>query len=917
YIADIITGDVMNSGITAAKVTKYDTYEITKADKATTLEGYGITDAYTKTELYTKSETDGKLAVKADKATTLAGYGITDGAKATDIITGFTTTGGAVKAIKADSSTIDVAQLQDAAISGGSITTGGDGTKYLTLKKTDRYTGITTELAGIDLTGITSSITIGGTTAPLINGDNIEFKKTYDTDGTTVKEIAIGLQKDITLRSIKLNTGTDYIWLDEDGISISDKKTGSTNFSGMNETAIYTGKSEISDDGDIISSEIYSGLSQDTLMVGKKNYITADGINANNQEIANLSAAAITENGNYAATTGQLYSEQQARIAGDTLFSSGNYYAPGVSTTYAISSLDAQIKLNENAIQTNKSSINLLQTTKADKATTLAGYGIEDAYTKQEINNALGQKADASRLAELAEQTAVSERKITVLENTAQEHTEKINTLTADMAQAQSDIAALETSAATKADKAYVDDALDTIKAQTTAKDGFYIKRANSVADNLEALDLAINSQEQPSAASAYETGEANATAAGKGASALGRKAEASGDKSVAIGYSAKATGNETISIGNANVVNGNRSGAIGDPSVINGEGSYSIGNDNYIDGNNTFVLGSGAGSADNPIKANNSVILGNGSTATEDNVVSVGSADNQRRIVNVADGRYATDAVNMRQLEAVSGEVREVGAISAALAGLHYVEPSGEGDDKLVGAVAYGGYRGANAEAIGIAYKPNPNMMFTASTSISNGNDSQNAYNAGFSIKFGKGETAKTRAELQKQVKFVNEENKALKTQIVNLSAETAGQTEEIRAQNEKIMRLESDKTAQDEIIRKLLERVEKLENGNVKSVSVAMKKQAKAEQTRRETKASALQKPVSGNNIQVLSSTRRSDSQRLADKLCSIGYNAFVGEGVVKGRTYYRVFVDGGDNPQATLAKLKKAGINGFIFK
>ena len=45
---------------------------IQKADKATTLSGYGITDAYT------KSEADNSLSNKADKSTTLAGYGITD-----------------------------------------------------------------------------------------------------------------------------------------------------------------------------------------------------------------------------------------------------------------------------------------------------------------------------------------------------------------------------------------------------------------------------------------------------------------------------------------------------------------------------------------------------------------------------------------------------------------------------------------------------------------------------------------------------------------------------------------------------------------------------------------------------------------------------------------------------------------------
>lgn len=43
-----------------------------KADKATTLAGYGITDAYTKTQA------DDLLAKKADKATTLSGYNIAD-----------------------------------------------------------------------------------------------------------------------------------------------------------------------------------------------------------------------------------------------------------------------------------------------------------------------------------------------------------------------------------------------------------------------------------------------------------------------------------------------------------------------------------------------------------------------------------------------------------------------------------------------------------------------------------------------------------------------------------------------------------------------------------------------------------------------------------------------------------------------
>ena len=53
-------------------VTKMQTDVAGKADAATTLTGYGIADAYTKTE------TDTAIGKKADKATTLTGYGITD-----------------------------------------------------------------------------------------------------------------------------------------------------------------------------------------------------------------------------------------------------------------------------------------------------------------------------------------------------------------------------------------------------------------------------------------------------------------------------------------------------------------------------------------------------------------------------------------------------------------------------------------------------------------------------------------------------------------------------------------------------------------------------------------------------------------------------------------------------------------------
>ncbi len=61
--------------------TEADTALNGKADSATTISGYGITDAYTKTEV------DTSLSGKANNATTLAGYGITDAYTKTEVNT--------------------------------------------------------------------------------------------------------------------------------------------------------------------------------------------------------------------------------------------------------------------------------------------------------------------------------------------------------------------------------------------------------------------------------------------------------------------------------------------------------------------------------------------------------------------------------------------------------------------------------------------------------------------------------------------------------------------------------------------------------------------------------------------------------------------------------------------------------------
>lgn len=66
---EVEAGESTTSVVTVSQMkSKLDT----KADKSTTLAGYGITDAYT------KAEVDDALSLKANSSTTLEGYGITD-----------------------------------------------------------------------------------------------------------------------------------------------------------------------------------------------------------------------------------------------------------------------------------------------------------------------------------------------------------------------------------------------------------------------------------------------------------------------------------------------------------------------------------------------------------------------------------------------------------------------------------------------------------------------------------------------------------------------------------------------------------------------------------------------------------------------------------------------------------------------
>ena len=290
-------------------------------------------------------------------------------------------------------------------------------------------------------------------------------------------------------------------------------------------------------------------------------------------------------------------------------------------------------------------------------------------------------------------------------------------------------------------------------------------------------------------------------TATGTGSTGLGVDNTVTGDYSTAVGYKNKVTGN--------------KSGAFGDPNLVTGNGSYAFGNDNTIKGDNNFVFGNNV-TIETTIQ--NSVALGNNSTVSSSNEVSVGSATLQRKITNVADGEVSatsTDAVTGRQLykamqnstnienlrnevyekiDNVKDEVRDVGSLSAALAGLHPIQYDPKAPAQVMAALGH--YKNKQSVAVGLSYYFNDRFMMSAGVALSGEKKTKSMANVGFTVKLGKGSGVAydetPQYVVQNEVKRLTVENQDLKTKLNNQENKIEVQDNKIKEQDEKIKNLE-----------------------------------------------------------------------------------------------------------------------------
>ena len=430
-----------------------------KADKATTLEGYGITDAYT------SSEVDAKLAEKASTADVEAIEEVVpETASTSNKLVDAASLQSKLNA-KADSETVsqiqstlltkaDKSEIPSKLPNPQSFTLQMNGTQVATYDGSTAQTGnvvvnaTTVPMSGEDETTVSEALALKANTADVYTQTAADGKFALKTDVSTISgkipEEASTENKLVDKNAMntalagKANTsdlGTmasknadDYSTTEEANAlyapasistTIEGKADKADTLAGYGITDAYT-KSQVDTElgkkldsttasstyatqssVSTISGKIPEAASTDNLLVDTNAMNTALAGKANKAEVytkgevdAKVSSvykykgsvaneAALPEDSN---TTGDVYNVEDTGM---------NYAWDGTQWDKLGGDVDLTSYLTKESAETTyakKSEI----ANKADKATTLAGYGIEDAYTKSHVDTELGKKLDST-----------------------------------------------------------------------------------------------------------------------------------------------------------------------------------------------------------------------------------------------------------------------------------------------------------------------------------------------------------------------------------------------------------------------------------------------------------------------------------------------------------------------------------------
>ena len=350
------------------------------------------------------------------------------------------------------------------------------------------------------------------------------------------------------------------------------------------------------------------------------------------------------------------------------------------------------------------------------------------------------------------------------------------------------------------ADKA--NQAADNIKSDLDKKvdKDTYNKDKTTIAGQLDKLDEANGAQDAKiknnaqAAANAQNTANKAQDTADKAQSAAS-KAQETADGAVAAAGTAQSTASAAADA--AEKAQKTADGAQKDATKANdkadaalkviGNGALSNGATNLTDGvnQNTLAAEKAQKAADNAQKtadANTDSInaLDGRVTTNESNI-----AKNTTAIANETNDRVAADTVLSNRITENSSaiqslrhdvsdlgtEIDNVGAISAALAGLHPLDWNGSGSKFQLSAAA-GTYDGKQAMAFGGFYHPNRNMMLSLGVSSSFGSDRKTAGNVGVTFRVGKGSNGTVSDDVAERLAAMDQKISQLESQNQKLTS-------------------------------------------------------------------------------------------------------------------------------------------------
>ena len=220
---------------------------------------------------------------------------------------------------------------------------------------------------------------------------------------------------------------------------------------------------------------------------------------------------------------------------------------------------------------------------------------------------------------------------------------------------------------------------------------------------------------------------------------------------------------------------------ADGDKSLVNGDTVYdaikNMGGGLVMSDGKTITVGKNDGAAVIDVARQNS------DGSTENRVITGVQIDSEDMssaanvgYVNQSVGQLASDF--NRGLSELDNQMKKGVAGAAALAALNPLDYDPE--NKLNFAAGVGSYKGENATALGMFYRPNENVMFSLGGAFGNG---ENMWNAGITFNLDKPSTSTSKAAMARAIKTMAADNDALEAKAAEQDAKIAQLTAQVQA--------------------------------------------------------------------------------------------------------------------------------------